>query len=140
MTQTTVKIKGNVWMVPDVATPNHFHIMLEYKTVGTIILRNLRDVNTSILDDVDVEEEGHIIYPLFEFLKKENGLYLDEINLKEEYQGMGIGQQIIGNLLKSERPVLVYSLADAEGFWEKMEFEHVCGYYYVWQARERAFY
>ena len=140
MTQTTVKIKGNVWMVPDVATPNHFHIMLEYKTVGTIILRNLRDVNTSILDDVDVEEEGHIIYPLFEFLKKENGLYLDEINLKEEYQGMGIGQQIIGNLLKSERPVLVYSLADAEGFWEKMEFEHVCGYYHVWQARERAFY
>jgi GNAT superfamily N-acetyltransferase len=140
MTQTTVKIKGNVWMVPDVATPNHFHIMLEYKTVGTIILRNLRDVNTSILDDVDVEEEGHIIYPLFEFLKKENGLYLDEINLKEEYQGMGIGQQIIGNLLKSERPVLVYSLSEAERFWEKMEFEHVCGYYYVWQAKERAFY
>lgn len=139
MTQTTVRI-GNVWMIPDVATPNHFHIMLEYKTVGTIILRNLREVNTSILDDVDVEEEGHIIYPLFELLKKENGLYLDEINLKEEYQGMGIGQHIIGNLLKSGRPVLVYSLAEAEAFWEKMKFEHVCGYYYVWQAKEGAFY
>ena len=134
-----VNVERDVCMVPDVETLNEFLIMLNDKTVGRVTMSKLSDINSSILDDVDIEEEGDILYPLFKRIQKENGLYLDEIEVNEEYQGMGIGQQIIGDLLKKNRPILLYSLSEAEDFWLKMNFEQVCGYYYVWQAQKEAF-
>lgn len=126
---------GTAMLLPDVEKAFLNHIQWNQEMVGTISWRNLKELNRSILDDV-YEDEWDVIYPVFDKLKKQNAIYLDEIRIKEEFQGKGIGQQVIGDLLNENRPVLLYSLADAEEFWEKMKFEHICGYYYAWQPEE----
>lgn len=137
--ELVIDVARDACMVPDVESLNEFQIMLNGKSVGRVTIDKLSDINCSILDDVDMEEEWDILHPLFKRIQQENGVYLDVIAIDEEYQGMGIGQQIIGDLLKQNRPVLVYSLSEAEGFWLKMKFKNVCGYYYVWQANKEAF-
>lgn len=133
--------KTSVSVIPVMDCPHHYDLMLEDKKIGIMVLKRLRDLNTSILDDInDDENEGEILYPLFHSLSFSDGLYLDEITIEEEYRGQGYGTQIIGDLLsRSTRPILLYSLAEAEDFWEKMNFEHVASYYYVWQQEEGAF-
>lgn len=112
-------------------------IMIGKDVVGTITLRNAIDLTASVLDDV-CEEEMDVIYPAFRQLQAKNAYYLDEIIIHEEQRGRGIGQDVMADLFRQNRPILLYSLADAEEFWEKMNFENICGYYYVWNPPKEA--
>lgn len=131
----TIERPSSVVLVQEAGNSKTFSILNGETIVGTMILKEMRGLNTSILDDVDVEEEEYI-YPLYLDLVEQNAWYLESIEIKEEYQFGGIGQQVIGDLQKENRSIFLYSLADAEPFWEKMKFENICGYYYAWQPKE----
>lgn len=136
MTTLTTRV-NDVHLHANSGKTGEFHIFKNEELVGLMKLRDLSGMGFNQLDDV-YEDEIELIQPHFLRLQKKNAYYLDEIIINEEWRNQGIGQQVIGNLLKEKRPVLLYSLADAEEFWEMLSFENIFGYYYMWNPTEGA--
>lgn len=133
----TMKSSPPIQLVEDEESPRKQRIMLGSETMGTITLKNAIELNTTILDDV-LDEEMEVLYPTFRQLQAKNAYYLDEIIIHEEKRGRGIGQDVMTMLFREERPILLYSLSEAVSFWEKLNFENICGYYYVWNPLKEA--
>ncbi|WP_442638088.1 GNAT family N-acetyltransferase [Rossellomorea marisflavi] len=113
--------------------PHRYDLFVNEKKIGHMVLKRLRELKANILEDL-LEDEEEQMYIKFYELSFSDALYLDGFSIDEEYQGQGYGKQIIGDLLARRKcPVLLYSLRESEEFWEKMNFENIAGYYYVWQ-------
>lgn len=136
-TTLTMKPLTAIRLVSDKESLQQKRIMRGSEVVGTITLKNAIELNASILDDV-LEEEMDVLYPAFRQLQVENAYYLDEIIIHEEERGRGIGQDVMAMLFRQKRPILLYSLSEAELFWEKLNFKNICGYYYVWNPLKDA--
>lgn len=123
------------WTLVDVPMENVRFKKIIYKgeEIGGFCYQSLRSLGVGVLDDLDMDE-SEIMYPLFKELQMKDGYYIHEISIAEAFQGKGIGQEIIEQFIDGgHTPVLLYSLADAEGFWERLGFKRRESYYYTWE-------
>lgn len=108
-------------------------IFYEGVEVGFVSYLPLILTNTSILEDLD-SDEAEVMYPLFFRLQFDRGYYLSELEIKREFRSQGIGEKVVRLLQKRwDTPILIYSLATAEEFWEKLGFKKIESYYYTWE-------
>lgn len=107
-------------------------IILDEKEIGSIHYQSLRSLTTALLEDLD-DEEAEVLYPLFKDFQMQDGYYIHELTITPAYRNQGIGAEVMGYLKKIiNAPILLYSLADAECFWEKNGFQNIESYYYSW--------
>ncbi|MFC0273583.1 hypothetical protein ACFFIX_19515 [Metabacillus herbersteinensis] len=83
-----------------------------------------------ILKRYDIYEvEDEYDFTLFESIE---AILLENIEIKEEFKGLGYGTKFVEELKLQEKPIILYSLFEAEGFWEKQGFKNCFSYIYVW--------
>lgn len=110
-------------------------IIMDGKEIGSVHYQSLRSLTTSVLEDLD-DDEAEVMFPLFKNYQMQNGYYIHEINIKPANQHKGIGTEVMTFLKKTiNAPILLYSLADAECFWEKIGFHNLESYYYSWEPQ-----
>lgn len=126
------------WKLVDEPSSNGYlrKIVLNGEEIGRIHYQSLRLLSTAILDDVD-DDEAEVMYPLFKDYQMRAGYYIHDITIHPLHRNKGIGSQLIAFLKqKTQAPILLYSLADAQCFWERMGFEQRESYYYTWEPDE----
>jgi GNAT superfamily N-acetyltransferase len=61
-----------------------------------------------------------------------SALLLEDLFVKEEFRGKGHGTKFVEELKKQGEPIVLYSLFEAEEFWDKQGFKNVISYVYIW--------
>lgn len=116
-------------------------------------IKNENDIkiikNKSSNDIIGFYEIEHFVWETFskiyglyqeENLKKYeklNSVLLKNIYIHPSYQRNKLGTKVVKSIIKEyiNIPIILYSLADAEDFWEKMNFEHLVDFVYVYEEK-----
>lgn len=73
-------------------------------------------------------EDGYDFSPL----ENIDAILIEDIFVKEEYRGQGHGTMLVNELKKQGKPIVLFSLIEAESFWEKQGFTNLFSFIYVW--------
>lgn len=65
-------------------------------------------------------------------LKNIDGILVESLFIKDEYQHLGHGSKVIESLKRYNKPIVVYAIFESINFWEKHGFESVDGHEYIY--------
>lgn len=74
------------------------------------------------------EEDNYDFSPLQDL----DAILLEEVFVKDEFQGKGYGTQFCEDLKKIGKPIVLYSLFEATDFWETQGFTNLFSYVFIW--------
>ncbi|WP_121616582.1 GNAT family N-acetyltransferase [Virgibacillus halodenitrificans] len=61
-----------------------------------------------------------------------DAILLEDVFVKERYRGKGYATNLVNELKKEGKPIILYSLFEAEEFWKKQGFTNYLSCVYVW--------
>jgi GNAT superfamily N-acetyltransferase len=61
----------------------------------------------------------------FSPLENLDAILLEDLHVKEDYKRCGYGKRFVDELKREGKPIVLYSLFEAEPFWEKQGFKNV---------------